>query len=76
MASAPSTPTGRAISHGARADPPPYRSGGGGSTSTTDLLVMLSVRVPLGDVEVRAEVAVDVAAGGAVGGLGLDDQLV
>ena len=44
MASAPSGPTGRAISHGARADPPPYSSAGGGSTSTTELLVIDSVR--------------------------------
>ena len=43
VASAPSSPTGRAISHGASADPPPYSSGGGGSTSTTELLVIVSV---------------------------------
>ena len=43
VASAPSRPTGRAISHGASADPLPYSSGGTGSTSTTELLVIVSI---------------------------------
>ena len=44
MANAPSVPTGRAISHGATADPAPYSSAGGGSTSTTESLVTESLR--------------------------------